>query len=223
MNTSKPVLGILIAAGGAGKDTVVGNVLKLIPEAKTIHMSSLLEPVWESKAEYKKLRDKGELLPPEEAVKAFRRGFIGLTAGKSAHQLPHILGNGPCRDPFETDRILRLIRLMRRDEYDIRAIRLTLRKESILERAQQRTLERQKRGLPPRTDDLGNTPIDRYCTFMKNAEPIIEKFEKKGVIIHDIDAALPRSRVACEVASIYKPGFQFDLSLIEGEEPVCIS
>jgi len=220
--TAKPIIGFFVAANGAGKDTAMHNVRKLVPEIQTIHMSTLLKPVVAANPEYQELSDRGMLLPPEVAIKTFRRKLVELTKDRNKTP-PDILGNGPCRDPFEANAELSMINRMHGANFDVCVLLLRLEKELILHRAKCRTEERRSMGLPPRPEDSGGTPLFRYEEFMRSVNPILDLFSKRGHVIYTIDAGQLPGTVASQIAQIYRPGTSFDLSVLEKPSMSCAS
>lgn len=199
----RPILGIPFAAPLSGKDTTEKNLNKERPRIATMHMSSLLGVVIQNNAEYQALYANGSLLPPEEAIKAFRLGFLKLVRDVPQNDCPHIFVNGACREEFETKQEISIVRRVTGTLYQLIGFRFFLDEQHILARAQKRVQERLNEKKEPRPDDLGNTPIYRYNTFQKNLEPSLEIFSKKGGIIVPIDANGTPDQVLDQITAIY--------------------
>ena len=203
INKHKPIIGFPFAAPLSGKDTVEQGLLIARPHIAIIHMSTLLQIVIHKNEHYKRIVKEGGLLPPEEAVKAFRRGFLEVTHKCSEIELPHIFGNGPCREEFETKANMSLVNRTKPGIYQMIGFRFLLDKEHIKARAAERVKQAQQSGQKPRPDDLGNTPIIRYDTFHKNLGPVLQVFEKKGGILIDIDANETPQKVLSQIVEVY--------------------
>jgi len=199
----KPIIGFLLAAPLSGKDTLETALLHARPHVAIIHMSTLLQIVIQKNEEYKRIVQEGGLLPPEEAVKAFRRGFLEITQKCTPSELPNILANGPCREELETKSNISMIERTRPDCYQKIGFRLLLDQEHIRARADYRIQQAYILGKKPRPDDLGNTPVIRYQTFHQNLGPVLCVFEKKGGILIDIDANKTPEQVLSQVVSVY--------------------
>lgn len=203
INKDKPIVGYPFAAPLSGKDTVERGLTQTHPHIAIIHMSTLLQVVIRENDHYKKIVQEGGLLPPEEAVKAFRRGFLEITKDRGDDDLPDIFGNGACRDDYETKMNVSLVRRLRADRYQQIGFRFLLDKEHIKARAAERVKEAQNAGKKPRPDDLGDVPVSRYEIFHRNLNPVLKVFEERGGIIIDIDANQTPQKVLAQVVSVY--------------------
>lgn len=203
MDPHTRILGIPLAAPLSGKDTAEGLLIKARPNIAIIHMSTLLQVIIQRNERYQKIVQEGGLLPPEEAVKGFRCGFLGVTKGLESHELPHIFGNGPCRDEYEALKEIEMVHRVRPHCYQFVGFRFLLDREHIKARAAERAKQATIEGKKPRPDDLGNTPVSRYDLFHKNLGPVLKVFEKKKGIIVDINANETPEQVLSQIVSVY--------------------
>lgn len=203
IHTNKPIVGYLFAAPLGGKDTSQEELIKIRPDIAVIHMSTLLQVVICKNATYQKLVQEGGLLPPEEAVRAFRRGFLEITKGLDKKNLPHILANGANREEYEVKSNHAMIRRVRQDSYQEVGFRFILDKQHIKSRAEKRVQDAIAIGKKPRPDDLGNTPFERYRIFDQNLSPVLEAFEKSGGTVVPIDANGTPEEVASQIVAVY--------------------
>lgn len=200
----KPIIGYPFAAPLSGKDTAERGLTQARPHIAVIHMSTLLQVVIRNNDHYKKLVQEGGLLPPDEAVKAFRRGFLEITANvNSVKNLPHIFANGACREEYETKANIAMVKRLQGSNYQQVGFRFLLDKEHIEARSAERVKQAKAEGKKPRADDLGDIPVTRYKTFHKNLGPVLKIFEEKGGTIIDIDANETPEKVLSQIVSIY--------------------
>lgn len=203
IHPTKPIIGYSFAAPYGGKDTVQKEIVKIRPEIGIIHTSQLLKPIIKSNPEYQRMVAAGELLPPQEAVKAFRRGFLEITLGLSEEELPHLFCNGPCRDDTETRNVMSLVRRVRGVSYQPVGFYFQLSSEVVAERAEKRVQEAIARGENPRLDDLGNTPVRRYQIFCSKINPVLKQFRSHGGFVVEIDANKKPELVTAQILEVY--------------------
>jgi len=203
IHPTKPIIGYSFAAPYGGKDTSQEGILQIKPEIRIIHTSKLLQPIIQSNSEYKKMVAAGELLPPEVAVKAFRRGFLEITFGLEDEELPHILCNGPCRDEKETKDVMSLVKRIRRNAYQSIGFYFRLSSETVAERAKKRVQDAIAAGKEPRPDDLGNTPVRRFQIFCSKIDPVLKQFRASGGIVFDINADKEPKEVVAQILEVY--------------------
>jgi hypothetical protein len=201
--SDKPIIGIPFAAPLSGKDTAERGLTQTRSHIAIIHMSTLLKLIIVNNDKYKEIVKQGGLLPPEEAVKAFRRGFLEITRNTKPENLPHIFANGACREEYETKANIATVRRIQKNNYQQVGFRFLLDKEQIRARAADRVKQTLAEGKKPRHDDLGDIPVIRYHTFHKNLGPVLRVFEEKGGIIVDIDANETPEKVLFQITSVY--------------------
>lgn len=204
INKDKPIVGCPFAAPLSGKDTVEKGLTQTHTHIAIIHMSTLLQVIIHQNENYKKIVEEGGLLPPQEAVKAFRRGFLSIMKDTpNTSGLPHVFANGACREEYETKANIAMIRRVKKDAYQMVGFRFLLDKEHILSRAAERVKQTLEKGQKPRLDDMGDTPVNRYSTFHKNLGPVLRVFEQQGGVVVDIDANKAPEQVLAQVAKVY--------------------